>query len=229
MAALPAWVTPRGEGPDTAPPTRRARTRTPTARARANRTCTPLMARFALVPRTSGAGCRRGGHGGVVGLPRASGWLERAADHGGERLEQDHDIAPQGPVLDVLVVETGTFVDGGVAPQPVDLGQSRETGRRPVPSLVARHLGPELLDEEGALRTWADQRHVALQDVPQLGELVQPRQPEDSTDAGHRLVGGAPLDVGSRVDPHRPELEDLDRRRRALPPAAGGSGPGPDW
>ena len=115
--------------------------------------------------------------GGSLGPPRLPTRLERVADHGGEGLEQDHDVTPQGPVLDVLVVEPGPLVDRRVAAQPVHLGQTRETDGHAVTVVVAGHVHLELLDEERALGPGPDERHVALQDVPQLREARPARSP----------------------------------------------------
>jgi hypothetical protein len=101
-----------------------------------------------------------------VDLLHTAGGLEGVADHGGGGLEQNHEIVPQGPVLDVLVVQPDALVDRRVAAQSVDLGQARESDRHPVPGIVARDLGLELLDEERAFGARTNEGHVALQDVP---------------------------------------------------------------
>ena len=72
------------------------------------------------------------------------------------------------------------------------------------------------------IRAWADEAHVALQDVDQLSELVEliaPHQPADARNS--RIVGGG--GVNSRfigTDTHRTEL--YDRERFTCPPDAWG-------
>ncbi|MGA2522499.1 MAG: hypothetical protein ABSG81_16960, partial [Acidimicrobiales bacterium] len=76
--------------------------------------------------------------------------------------------------------------------------------------VVARDLGLELLDEEGALGAGPDERHVALEDVPQLRQLVETGDPQDPADAGDGVVARVPVHIRAGVDPHGTELEDLD-------------------
>src|SRR5450759_1020184 len=87
---------------------------------------------------------------------------ERAPDHLGQGSGQDDDVAPQGPVLDVLVVVPGPGVDGRVAPKAVDLGPAREPDRKAVAIVVAVDAVTEPLDEEGPFGAGPDERHVAL-------------------------------------------------------------------
>src|SRR5260370_42590035 len=47
-----------------------------------------------------------------------------AADDLGEGADEDHDVAPQRPVLDVLVVVAGAGVDGGFTSESANLRPS---------------------------------------------------------------------------------------------------------
>ena len=59
------------------------------------------------------------------------------------------------------------------------IGEARPDREHPVPS-VPMHLGP-FRD----LRPWADEAHLADQDVPELREFVQLGPAEKASDAGH--------------------------------------------
>ena len=68
-----------------------------------------------------------------------------------------------------------------------------------LPRLVATH-------DLGELGSGSNQAHVTLDDVPELGELVDPHGPEDSADTVdpgilRRLVGQASLDMSRTVLP----------------------------
>src|SRR5207245_9636550 len=87
----------------------------------------------------------------------------------------DVPVPPQGPVLDVVIVEARPLLDGRVAPQTVYLGPTGQPDREAVAVLVAVHVGAELAHEERTLGPWPDQRHVAPEHGPQLGQVVEAR------------------------------------------------------
>src|SRR3954453_1103258 len=76
----------------------------------------------------------------------------RRTEHLSGRPDEDLEIPPQRPVLDVEVVEARAVRDGGVAPQAVDLRPAGQPRGHPVARGVPRVLARELVDEIGALR-----------------------------------------------------------------------------
>src|SRR6185503_9949965 len=97
-----------------------------------------------------------------------SGALEQTPDEG-----QPHDLQVERhrPVLDVIEVVFNSFLQRCISTPTIDLGPAGDPGL----DLVAQHVlwdaVLELLDEEGALRAWPDDGHVALQHIPELRHL----------------------------------------------------------
>src|SRR5262249_49871168 len=69
-------------------------------------------------------GSLAGSRGGEQGGHRWSAPV--LVDHRGGGAQQDLDVLPEAPALDVEVVEAGAVLDGGVSAQPVDLGEPGE-------------------------------------------------------------------------------------------------------
>src|SRR5437868_3639840 len=112
------------------------------------------------------------------------------------RPNQDLDVGAEGPVVDVVVVEAGAVLDGGVAAEAVDLGPAGDADRDPVAEFVGRGRLGELLHEVGAFGAGADEAHVAPEDVPELGQFVEGGLAEDfSGGAEAQVVGDAPAGV----------------------------------
>src|SRR2546427_5754822 len=99
-----------------------------------------------------------------------------------DRHPEDVQIEPGGPVRDVVKVVLDALAERSVAAPAVDLGPAGDAGLDAVASHVVRNGLAELVDEEGALRPGADQAHVALQDVDELGQLVQTGAAQEGTD-----------------------------------------------
>src|SRR4051812_17168012 len=94
-----------------------------------------------------------------------------AAQHLGNGADEDHDVAPRRPQLDVLVVEASPFCDVRVASQSVDLRPAGEPGREAVTVSVAGDLVRVTRGELWPFGSRADQAHVAAQHRPQLRDL----------------------------------------------------------
>src|SRR5687767_3560135 len=96
--------------------------------------------------------------------------LEQAAEDG-----QPHDFQIQGygPVLDVIEVVLDALLERGVAAPAVDLRPAGDAGLHLVAQHVLRNAVLELLDEERPLRARTDDRHIALQHVPELRQLIE--------------------------------------------------------
>ena len=78
---------------------------------------------------------------------------------------------------------------------------------------VVRELALDLPHQLGALGPGTDQRHLAAEDIPELGELIDmgaTQKPADPRDAG--VVALRPLRpaVGLGVGPHGPELQHFE-------------------
>ncbi len=163
---------------------------------------------------------------------------------------QRPELQPQRPVVDVVVVESGTVGDRGLPAQPVGLGPAGDPALDAVAVGIAGHLGRKLFDELGPLGPGADQAHVAAQDVEQLGQLVQRAGPQHPAEAGtaidsldpagcrslrwNKVLGPFELSVlrpvvlcrvlRPKALSHRPELENLKQLAVRAQPAAGGTG-----
>jgi hypothetical protein len=54
--------------------------------------------------------------------------------------------------------------------------------------MIARDLLFKQVCELGSLRTRTDERHLASKHVPDLGELVEPDAPHDTTYSGNSII-----------------------------------------
>src|SRR5688572_5856347 len=90
-----------------------------------------------------------------------------------EREPHDLEVEADRPVLDVIQVVFDALLERGVAAPAVDLRPAGDAGLDLVAQHVLRDAVLELLDEVGALRPRADDRHVAADDVPELRQLVE--------------------------------------------------------
>ena len=152
-----------------------------------------------------------------------------------QRHKQNLDVEEEIPVLDVVNVVADARLDGGVPPQAVDLGPAGDAGT----DLVLHHVQGDLLLElphiVGHLRPGTHQAHVPLEDVEELGQLVDGQLPQDGAKPGLAVVHvPAPAGVLVRVDPHGAELvhfEELFVPAHPLLPEdhrPGGGQPHPD-
>ena len=130
------------------------------------------------------------------------------------REEQDFHVEGHGPVLDVPDVVLDALVDRGVAAEAVDLGPAGHARADLMLDHVARDFFLKHLDELGALRTRADEGHLAGEDVEELRELVDGGFPDEAADAGDARVardGPALLFVGFGLLHHGAELIHHER------------------
>src|SRR5215204_5252660 len=99
-----------------------------------------------------------------------------SGDHGARRREQDAEVLPHGVILGVAQVEAHHVVERGTAasghlPQAGDAGLGVKNAAT-MPHLVTRYL-------VGQRRSWADERHLTAQDVPELREFVDARSAQE--------------------------------------------------
>src|SRR5687768_1273179 len=153
--------------------------------------------------------------------------------NGRERPKHDAEISPEAPSFDVLELDRRTL---GVV-------HRRTATHLPLP----RHPGLERQEQRafavvmmnlvGHDRAWAHERHVPLEDVPQLWKLVETRAAQEPAYPGDARIDGCRqfvvvVDVateqrrvgeqpGFGVDEHRTELVASDRATEPTQPSLG--------
>ena len=101
-------------------------------------------------------------------------------DDGGDGAEEDLDVLPDAVGEDVFLVEAHLLAEGDFAaahhlPEAGDAGDDVE---------ALAVLEGVLADFVRGWRPGADEAHVADEDIPELGELVDARAADDAADAG---------------------------------------------
>src|ERR671937_417032 len=106
--------------------------------------------------------------------------LVRAAlrEHGGERPQDEPDVAPHRPVGDIQVVELDHLVEWDVGPTE-HLPETGEAGSQGQPAAAPAVHQPVLRFDQ---RPRSDETHLAPQHVPQLRQLVEARVAHDAAD-----------------------------------------------
>jgi sugar O-acyltransferase (sialic acid O-acetyltransferase NeuD family) len=123
-----------------------------------------------------------------------------------DRLEEDLQVQEQAPVVDVLDVE-GEFLLPGQGIAPADLGQTGDPGLHLVAAGLLGRVAVEVAHEQ---RAGPHERHVALQDVQERGELVDAGGAEEAAERGDAVgVGGQAVLARLRL-PHRAELVEVE-------------------
>src|SRR4029077_3480372 len=97
----------------------------------------------------------------------------------GNRLVQNLEVAPQGPLLDVFQIECQPALKGRVPPRR-HLPQTGKPRRNVETLEVANLVAFEIVDR---MRTRAYQAHFSSHDVPQLRQLIQAVATEEATHA----------------------------------------------
>src|SRR4051812_34654720 len=135
-----------------------------------------------------------------------------------KRSEEQADVVPQRPVRHVQVVELHHLLEWDVGATE-HLPDARDARREvePAAAPAADHLVLGL-DQ----RPRPHEAHLALEDVPELGELVEAQMPQAAPDARDArvvlevkpvridAVGEELRSARLRVHVHRPELEDVE-------------------
>src|SRR5215207_8815748 len=137
-----------------------------------------------------------------------------------DRHQDDLQVEPQRPVLDVVVVPLDAVVERRLPAQSLHLRPPGQAGLDAVAVAVAVDVLLEGANEVRALGTRPDDRHVAAQDVEQLRQLVERQTAHDLPDAraavdaldaaGRLAVLRHELGLGRRRDAHRAELEHVE-------------------
>ena len=99
-----------------------------------------------------------------------------------------------------------------LATQAQNLGQAGQAGTHGEPVAVAWQQGAVVAVVGKGVRTRADQRHVAYEDIDQLRQLIQAGGANKGADAGDALVvlGGVRDLVAVLGHRHAAELEDRE-------------------
>src|ERR1700730_12588625 len=90
-----------------------------------------------------------------------------------ESKRNDQQIECHSPMTDVIKVILNTLRDGSVAAPTVHLGPPCDTHLQIMAAIVIAHRLHELLHQNRALPSWADNAHVALEHVEKLRQFVQ--------------------------------------------------------
>lgn len=128
-----------------------------------------------------------------------------AAQDDEEGAPDDVKVEAQGLAGEVLGVHADLLGDTEVV-TAVDLGPAGEAGGKFVDAVLGAQFNQVVLVEQRRAR--ADNAHVAFEDAPELGELVEGRATEEGADGGEpgvRVLQQVGSDFGS-VCPHGAEL-----------------------
>ena len=130
----------------------------------------------------------------TVGLSQARGSSGTPPEeHDGNGLPQDEELAGDGPAPDVfeIVVHLPADVVQILIVALMDLGPPGNPGAHRLTLRITRHEIPELPEDPGLLRARTHQVHVALQDVEELGKLVQTMTAEHGAQGSDAVLMGA--------------------------------------
>jgi len=146
-------------------------------------------------------------------------------DHYRQRLRHNGEIPGERTALDVLQIQLylGPNIVQALIIRMIDLGPPRDAGQDLLSILVAGHLVPKVLEDLGLFGPGADDVHVSLQHIHELGQLVQAIFPENVTDGGDPriILRGPNLPSPIGVRDHGAELVDPKQSATAVrPPAA---------
>lgn len=109
-----------------------------------------------------------------------------AAQDDEEGSPDDVEVEAQRLAGEVLGVHADFFGNAEVV-AAVDLGPAGEAGGQFVDTVLGAQLDQVVLVEERG--AWADDAHVAFEDAPELGELVEGGAAEEGADGGEPGVG----------------------------------------
>ena len=87
---------------------------------------------------------------------------------------QQHNVAieDQRPTLNVVEIEADTLIEISVAAPSVDRRPPGHSGFNRMPHVVILNAVLEVLGELRPLGSGPDKAHVAFQDIPELGQLI---------------------------------------------------------
>ena len=127
-----------------------------------------------------------------------------------ERASHDDEIHAERAVADLVHVAVEALIHVCIAAPSVDLGKTCKTWLHCDTLVPTLNLFAEALDVLRTLRTWADEAHVAFEDVPELRDLVEVPGADEFANfetAGIVLIRPA-WATGLRIELHAAELDD---------------------
>src|SRR6266487_7134654 len=65
-----------------------------------------------------------------------------------------------------------------------------------VPKMIKRNYLLVAFCALSPFRAWADQAHVTLEDIPELGHLIEPQSPQPTADTRHARITFARVEIG---------------------------------
>ena len=143
--------------------------------------------------------------------------LELLSEHDvAEGLGEDLGIKPPGTVLQIVEVElqSSQHLLHGVGVAVVERGVGGHARSNLVEERIAFVVLHDLVDVELALRAGTDERHVADEHIPELGQFVEVVVTEEHADLGHAgvlLMGEELRPVLLGIHSHGAELIDVER------------------
>ena len=125
-------------------------------------------------------------------------------EHLAKRLGHDTAIQQERNMVRISHI-VGEFLLPGDGVAPVHLGKPRQTGTDLVPAGLKRIVTRQIVDKQ---RTRPHDRHVALEDVPKLGQLVQAGGAQPPAERGEPHLVGKQGPFGIPFVRHGSELAD---------------------
>src|SRR5882724_1968599 len=101
-----------------------------------------------------------------------------------ERHPENFHVKDQGPVLDIVQVMLKALLQRRIATPTVHLGPASHASFDTMPQHIARDALTKFLNQDGPLRAWSHQAHLALEDIPELGQFIQTQPPQERAQRG---------------------------------------------
>src|SRR2546429_4292020 len=101
-----------------------------------------------------------------------------------ERHPENFHVKDQGPVLDIVQVMLKALLQRRIAAPTVHLGPASHASFDPMSQHIAWDALTKFLNQNGPFRAWSHQAHVALEDIPELGQFIQTQPPQERAQRG---------------------------------------------
>lgn len=133
-----------------------------------------------------------------------------------ERHPKNFEVEAPGTVLQIkkIVAQATEHLLDGVGIAVVEGGVGGDTRTDLVEVAITGIALHNLVDVEFALGTWTDKGHLATENVPKLGKLVEVVLTQELADLGHAFVLAAGIQGGTclfGIELHAAELVDVER------------------
>src|SRR5437879_684053 len=127
-----------------------------------------------------------------------------------DRPDQDLQVEPKRPALDVVEIVLDALLERRVPAPAVDLRPAGHARLDLVAQHVARNLASEFVDKERPLGPRPDQAHLTSEHVDELRQLVEAPPAQEGARRRAAVVGRLRPHGsrgGLRIRSHRPKLE----------------------